>query len=120
LRTSEPTALLPGLEIRRREFRLRYGTGGVASVRRPVLCLYFFELFTHAEELRSLLLRGSHDRLIRALELPSDSMHSTRLRPLSGTLRDRSSSARLAMVRDPTCQRHLPLALRESLKPTVT
>jgi hypothetical protein len=82
LGTSEPTALLPGLEIHRREFRLRYGTGGVASARRPVLCLYFFELLTHAEAPRSLLLRGLHDRLIRALKLPSNSMLSTRLRPL--------------------------------------
>jgi hypothetical protein len=49
----EPTALLPGLEIHRREFRLRYGTGGIASARWPVLCLYFFELLTHAEALRS-------------------------------------------------------------------
>jgi hypothetical protein len=47
-----------------------------------VLCLYLFELLTHAEALRSLLLRGLHDRLIRTLKLPSDSMHSTRLRPL--------------------------------------
>jgi hypothetical protein len=54
----EPTAFLPELEIHRREFRLRYGACGIASARRPVLCLYLFELLTHAEALRSLLLRG--------------------------------------------------------------